>query len=50
MDTELTHGQVEPNTLEDGKTVKNTDKELTHTQMEINTLENGKMARPLTIL
>ena len=42
-DKELTHLQMEKNTLENIKMENNTDKELTHTQMEENTLENLKM-------
>jgi len=42
-DKELSHGQMEKNTLENIKMAKDKDKELTHTQMETNTLENLKM-------
>ena len=44
MVTELKHGKVEINTLENGKMAKDTDKELKHNRsLDQNTLEKGKM-------
>ncbi len=44
-DKQLTHLQVETNTLENIKMVNGTDKESTHGPMEQNTLENLKMIK-----
>jgi len=43
METEPTHGLMEKNTLENGKTAIKMDKAPTHGLMEKNMLENGKM-------